>query len=270
MQKMMKHDTDEHRPSACIKSDSSRFLDCLLDMGSLLLDCGAEVSRVEDTLNRMGAAYGTMRTDAFVIPSMISISVTFPGETLTETRRISSGGSTDLYRLEKLNALSREYCAGPFALEELEQRLRKIASGKKPRAAMYLGSALAAGGFALFFGGAAADALAAGAVGLLICFLQEQLDRTQLKQMAFNLLVSLLVGLGVGGLTRLLPTLHMDKILIGDIMLLIPGLAMTNAVRNMLVGDTISGVIRLAETLVWAGALAGGFMVAMLALNILW
>ena len=67
----------------------------------------------------------------------------------------------------------------------------------------------------------------------------------------------------------LLPQLDKDMILIGDIMLLIPGLAMTNAVRNMLVGDTISGVVRLAETLIWAGALAGGFMVSMLALSYL-
>ena len=61
----------------------------------------------------------------------------------------------------------------------------------------------------------------------------------------------------------------MDMILIGDIMLMSPGLAMTNAVRNMLVGDTISGVVRLAESLIWAGALAGGFMLSMLALQLL-
>ena len=83
------------------------------------------------------------------------------------------------------------------------------------------------------------------------------------------LLVSLLIGLGVGLLTALLPALHMDKILIGDIMLLIPGLAMTNAVRNILVGDTISGVVRLAESLIWAAALAGGFMLAILIVNML-
>ena len=61
----------------------------------------------------------------------------------------------------------------------------------------------------------------------------------------------------------------MDKILIGDIMLLIPGLAMTNAIRNMLLGDTISGVVRLAESLIWAAALAGGFMVALTIVNVL-
>ncbi len=250
------------------KTENSRFLDCLLEMGALLLDCGAEVSRVEDTLGRLGKVYGAERTDTFVIPSMISMSLTFPAETLTETRRINSNGSTDFYRLEKLNALSRECSAQPLPLEELERRVHKIASGQKPRGVVYFGSALAAGSFALFFGGTRWDALAAAAFALLICFLQERLGRTELKQVAFNLVISLLTGLCVGLLTTLIPALHMDKILIGDIMLLIPGLAMTNAVRNMLVGDTISGVIRLAETLIWAAALAGGFMVAMMVMRI--
>ena len=76
--------------------------------------------------------------------------------------------------------------------------------------------------------------------------------------------ISLLIGLAVGFASAMIPALHMDKILIGDIMLLIPGLAMTNAIRNILVGNTISGVVRLAESLIWAAALAGGFMVALL------
>ena len=62
--------------------------------------------------------------------------------------------------------------------------------------------------------------------------------------------------------------LHMDMILIGDIMLLIPGIAMTNAIRNMLGGNTISGVIRLTESLIWAAALAGGFMTALLIIEL--
>jgi uncharacterized membrane protein YjjP (DUF1212 family) len=59
----------------------------------------------------------------------------------------------------------------------------------------------------------------------------------------------------------------MDKILIGDIMLLIPGLAMTNSIRNMLGGNTISGLIRLTESLIWAGSLAGGFMTAFMIID---
>lgn len=247
----------------------NQLLACLLDMGALLLDCGAEISRVEDTLRRLGHAYGALHTDVFVIPSIISISVTFPDrEVLTETCRIRSNGSTDYHRLEQLNALSRVCCREPWELDALKTRLDKIASWKKPARPVYLGSALGAGIFAIFFGGALWDGLAAGAFGLLICQMQERLGRTELNQVASNLVISLLTGLGVGLLTLLIPALNMDMILTGDIMLLIPGLAMTNAVRNLLVGDTISGVVRLAESLIWAVALAGGMMVAMLALQL--
>lgn len=252
------------------KEEQSLLLDSLLDMGQLLLDCGAEISRVEDTLTRMGRAYGARQMDVFVITSIISMSMDFPdGEPLTETRRILSTGSTDFYRLEKLNTLSRECCAQPLPVAELRGRLDKVAAGRKPFSVALLGSVLGAGSFAVFFGGSLFDGLAAAAFGAAICLLQDRLGRTRINTVAFNLLVSLLIGLGVGLLTALLPALHMDKILIGDIMLLIPGLAMTNAVRNILVGDTISGVVRLAESLIWAAALAGGFMVALLMVSAL-
>ena len=128
---------------------------------------------------------------------------------------------------------------------------------------MLLGSILGGGGFAVFFGGSLWDGLAAAVFGAGICLLQYELGRTKLNTVASNLLVSLLTGLAIGIVANLIPALHMDKIMIGDIMLMIPGLAMTNALRNMLVGNTISGTMRLAESLIWAASLAGGFMVAL-------
>ena len=63
-----------------------QLLDCILDMGQLLLGCGAEISRVEDTLSRIGRAYGAAETDVFVITSIISLTMEFPGlEAVTET-----------------------------------------------------------------------------------------------------------------------------------------------------------------------------------------
>ena len=240
------------------------LLDCLLEMGELLLDCGAEISRVEDTLNRMGKAYGANRVDVFAIPSLVSITLNFP-ETIpvTETRRISSTGSTDFYRMEKLNSLSRECCREPLELGELRARLDRVAAGRKPFSVVFWGSVLGGGGFAVFFGGTIWDGLAAAVFGAGICLLQYALGRTELNTVASNLIVSLLTGLAIGIVSGLIPLLHMDKIMIGDIMLMIPGLAMTNALRNMLVGNTISGTMRLAESLIWAAALAGGFMVAL-------
>ena len=246
------------------------LLDCILDLGQLLLDCGAEISRVEDTLSRIGRAYGASETDVFVITSIISITLEFPGhEAVTETRRISRDGGTDFIRLEKLNSLSRAVCAEPVEISDLRARIDAVAAGQKPAWVQLAGSVLAAGSFAVFFGGSLPDGLAAALFGALICLMQMRLDRTEINTVARNLLISFVVGMAVGLLTAVIPALHTDKILIGDIMLLIPGLAMTNAVRNVLLGNTISGMVRLADSLLWAGALAGGFMVAMRICDIL-
>ena len=243
----------------------TEFAECLLDMGALLLDCGAEVSRVEDTLCRMGKAYGARHTDAFVITSIIILTMDFGDEdAITETRRIYSSAGNDFYRLEKLNHLSRACCAAPIPVQELQEKLAHIAGGRKPEKVILLGSVLAAGSFAVFFGGTVWDGLTAAVFALLICYLQKRFGNTQISTAGSNLFIAFLTGLAVGLLCRLAPVLHMDKILIGDIMLLIPGIAMTNSIRNMLGGNTISGAVRLLESLVWAGALAGGFMTALL------
>ena len=85
------------------KTEQTELIDCLLDMGLLLLKCGAEISRVEDTVSRMAKAYGCIRADVFVITSIISLSIEFPDkEVLTDTRRIFSSSETDFTRLEHL------------------------------------------------------------------------------------------------------------------------------------------------------------------------
>lgn len=104
------------------------------------------------------------------------------------------------------------------------------------------------------------DGLSAAAFGLAICWLQRRFSALCPNRLVFNLLAALAVGISITLWAALMPGLHMDKIMIGDIMLLIPGMAMTNAVRDTMVGSPISGVMRLIETLLWAGALAMGFM----------
>ena len=76
-----------------------------------------------------------------------------------------------------------------------------------------------------------------------------------------TLFCSFLAGLIICVLSWFLPV-HVDKIMIGDIMLLIPGVPFTNAVRNVLIGDTISGLMRLVESILWAGAIACGFVLS--------
>ena len=86
---------------------STKYLHVFLDIGDALLSSGAEIFRVEDTLNRMGYACGATQMNVFVITSSIVITMEFPEENVrTQTRRIRKTGGNDFEKLEKLNNLS--------------------------------------------------------------------------------------------------------------------------------------------------------------------
>ena len=241
-----------------------QILHGLLDMGQMLLLCGAEINRVEDTMTRLGRAYGAKKVDIFAITSDLVLTILFEdGVELTQTRRIHRAASSDFAKLEQLNALSRACCTEPLPLDELHERVQKITAEEPNVLEMYLGSAIGAGGFAMFFGGSVYDGAAAALLGLMICFLQRKVMPVFRNAAVFQFLTALLAG-SIGCIAaRLLPGLSMDHTMSGVIMLLIQGLALTNSVRDMLVGHTISGLLRLAESLILAGALAMGFGGAM-------
>ena len=243
--------------------DLEKLLHCMLDMAEEMTACGAEVNRIEDTLTRLGLAYGAERMNVFVITSSIVVTMDFPdGRHMTQSRRILNSGGTDFKKLEALNELSRRCCADPMPVWQLNEEIQKVETSALRRRYLYLGSMLAASAFAVFFGGGLWDGVAAACFAVLICILQERLMPICMNKVTFNLLCSIVVGIGICLAARWIPVLHMDKIMIGDIMLLIPGIAMTNAVRDVLVGDTITGIMRFIETFLWAGALACGFMAA--------
>ena len=101
--------------------DENRLLHLLLDMGEMLLDSGAEIKRVEDTLQRIGCAYGAARMNVFVITSSIVITMEkMNGELLTHTKRVNYTGSTDFTALEQLNALSRNCCMNRIPMDQFE------------------------------------------------------------------------------------------------------------------------------------------------------
>ena len=238
------------------------FASCLLDLGEKLLYSGAEVNRVEDTLRRMAVAYGASNSNVFVITASISLTLEVDGQApISQTRRIPYSAVNNFTMLENLNALSRKCCSEDISLEEFRKELKQ--AEVSPRAYLWiLGGAIGAAAFAMFFGGTLLDALVSFLFGLLICFSQKFLSSYFPNNTMFNLFCSFTVGLLICLTAKLIPALNMDMIMIGDIMLLIPGLAITNAVRDMLVGDTISGSMRLIESLLWAGALACGFVAA--------
>ncbi len=246
------------------KSDEYKLLHLLLDMGEMMMCSGGEVRRVENTLSLMGKAYGAIETDVMVITASIIVTMKFSdGNLITESRRVESPGSNKLWRLEGLNALSRRCCENPLPIDELALEIKNC---KQPTNLwkFYLGSALAAGAFAIFFGGNILDGVIAAVVALLVCFFQRKLSNVFPNNIIFNIVCSFVVGVLICLITKLISISNTDMVMVGVIMLLIPGIAFTNSMRDILVGDTISGIMRLIESLLWAAGLAVGFMLAIL------
>lgn len=247
--------------------EAEQYNECLrriLDIGERMLDAGGEVRRVEDSLQRLGVAYGGESVSVFVITTHIMMTVRFPGGIeLTQTRALPKGGHMDFTRLEDLNELSRQCCRTPLSPAELETRLKEIEQNTANPAIFFLSGMLSAGVFAVFFGGTIWDGLLAAGFAFVICFMQRKIAELCPNNMIFCLICSLVIGLGIGAVCRFVSALHADKIMIGDIMLLIPGLGITNAIRDVFAGDTISGMLRLVESVLWTGALAAGFMISM-------
>ena len=232
----------------------------MLDLGEAMLYSGAEIHRIEDSLVRVGQAFNARSTEAFVLVSFISLTVEFEdGSALTQTRRILKGTSYDLDMLEALNSLCRD-CNG-LTVDEFTDRLNAIIKKRPSFKKVFWGSILAAGAFTLFFGGNPLDAVIACVFAILIFFMQN--SKFSPNRVFFYLVSSFTVGIAIYLLSAVIPYIDPAKILIGDIMLLIPGLAITNAGRDVLIGDTVSALTRFLESLLYAISLASGIMLAM-------
>lgn len=235
----------------------------MLDIGEAMLGSGADVHTVESVLSRMGKAYGAYKMNVLVITAVIIVTITLPGGVeKTMTRRITSEGSTDFDRLEALSKLCDRCCENPMPAQELRRNLNRIKGKPFPNLALYLGGALSAGGFAVFFGGTYLDGVVSAVIALLVCVALKYFRPITPNTIVFNFATALVTGIVICVVSKFLIHMSIDMAIIGVIMLLIPGVAMTNATRDMLSGDTISGVMRFVESLVWATSLALGFMAA--------
>ena len=263
MEKSKKRDSKQKKVTdRCGNPRDVRTLSLFMDIGAMMIRNGSEVKRVEDTLRRMGAAYGAERMDVFAITSTLVCTMNMPdGRVCSMTRGTRDGTKTDFLKLERINALSREYCRKPFDMDELKARIDEIEQAAAPRLRVCVGSVLAAGTLAVFFGGSVFDGITAAVFAVMIWLMQVYFAPICTNNILFNFLCSFVTGVLIGVSGRVLP-IHPDKVMIGDIMLLIPGLALTNAVKDMFVGDTITGSLRLVESVLWAAGIACGFALA--------
>lgn len=241
-------------------SNNQKIVKLVLDIGEQLLMCGGEVSRVEETAMRICSAYGAIKTDIFCISSnMIITSIWDNGDIITQTRRVS-GMVRDFHKLELLNALSRKICAEKIDIEEAREELKAIIKTKRiPLWASLLGCILIVGTFAVFFGGTERDALVAVIASIPVFFIDRYIYNNKMNSVVYYIICCFMAGAIATALVHLGVGENLDKIMIGCIMLVIPGINLTSAVEDIMSGDTATGTLKLCESVMMACAIACGF-----------
>jgi len=241
--------------------DQKRALKLATEAGHILLENGAEINRVEETMQHIASAYG-IEGESFYVLSNGIIST---GEHFARAEFIPIRG-TQLSRVVEVNQLSREIDASaPMPLDELEHRLRAIRqSPSKPWWELVVGIALGVSSFSILFGGSFVDAGATFAAGLLLglfmTFVGGRLSRifsNLLGGLVGGLLCILAVRLGLGQ--------HLPNMIIGTIIALVPGVPFTNGMRDLANEHYLAGTTRLLDAFLAFLCIALGVVVSLLA-----
>ena len=220
---------------------------------------GAETFRIEETMRRIIGAYG-IECQAFAIPNCVMVSLEAAnGKPLMVMKRVGFHGN-DLEAVEKLNALSRRICAETPAPEVAAQWLKETLAARRTysAAAYYLGNFLGAAGFCPVFGGTMRDSLWAGLMGLIIGFVSRQMDKWETNPFFSTIAAAFLMAVPAYLLAGLHLLDYVDAVIIGSLMILVPGLLITNSMRDIIYGDTNSGINRIVQVFLSAFAIAMG------------
>ena len=242
-----------------------RIMDFIMAAGETLLENGAEVFRVEQTMEIMARSFHLREFHVYVLTNGIFASA--GTAEIAEVRNVPVR-TTHLGRVAAVNALSRQIAAGGVTLDEAEHRLaeaRRIPfpKGKTQLLAGMSGTAC----FALIFGGTIRSALAAAAAGLIVSgylLLCENRRRSNgFRKISAAALITLVCILGC----HLLDT-EASHAIIGTLMILTPGIAFTMGIRDFVQGDYLSGTIRMIDALLIAASIAigTGFMLSLISL----
>lgn len=237
-------------------------LTCVLDIAEQMLMGGAEVYRVEESVSRMCLAMGAARVDVFIITtSMIATIHDSEGHTFTQTRRLRTSG-TDLELTHRLNKLSRKICEKNLSIDEIRSEFQWAMSRKTyPLWLEYAAYSVIAAAFTVFFGGSWPETVVSLFIGLtvrvIIQFSNSAVPNKILSRFLSSFIATLMAYLAMSfGLIR-----HIDAVIIGNIMTLIPGVGLTNAFRDLFTGDSITGILRAVEAVLMALAIAAGYII---------
>lgn len=251
--------------------DCKTLLDVTVELGYQLAMSGAETFRIEECVVRIFRTYG-ISAEAFAIPNCLHVSIeAADGTPMTRMRRIGQHGN-DLDAVERFSNLSRRICAEAPDPEIARQWLTETKRTLRKYSLPFhlLGHFLGAFGFAILFGGNIVDAFCGGFCGIAIALVNLLMNRFNANLFFKTISASFIMALSAYIMDHLHICTHVDSVIIGALMILVPGLLFTNAMRDIIYGDTNSGINRIVQVFLIAAAIALGTGAAWRLIGAIW
>lgn len=251
--------TEKKTPDTPVSPYENQVLDFLTQMGEEMLRNGAELFRVEETLEKIAKAYGMAGFHSYVLANGLFASLDHNGKNLCAQVRSVPLSATHLGRVVALNDLSREIAEGRYTLEEAVAQLERVRQIPVSRPVAQIASAaVGCACYCVIFGGSWLDSLAAALAGAVLYLFLLSRTGKKMSRIMVNLAGSALVTALAVGLSQVFPALHFDKISIGSIIPLVPGIPLTNGIRDLFNGDYLSGTTRMIDAVLVGFCIAAG------------
>ena len=237
-------------------------IDCFLLAGRIMMQSGAETYRVEDTMLRMARSQNMFDAQSYVTPTGIIFSL---GK--TQPTRITSISTrvTDLHRIALVNSVSRKLTSKIITLEQAYDELKKIERTNffLPMWIQVLAASVGSASLMIMFKGVWTDIpiamIAGGTAHFIVSFVHEKTKVKFFSEFIAALTVAIIATFAV----QYNFGQDIDRIIIGSIMPLVPGLVITNAVRDLMAGHFTAGVAKGIEALLTAFAIGSGVALAL-------
>lgn len=244
-------------------SENHQLLSSVMEILKMFAESGAEIYRVEESANKIFSAYGIKNVDVYATTSNIIVSLeTESGEIKTHTRRIQNI-STDMEKFHRLNDIVRKLASDTPSIPEIQAMIRRVCDTPNyPIWVTILFYGIIAGAFYFFFGGRGIfEGIFSACVGVISGVVANLFQKAKLNRIFEKFACSWIASLLVLSFYEFGFVFNPNFLVIANIMTLIPGIGLTNALRDLFVGDSISGVLRLVEAALLAAAIAGGYLI---------
>ncbi len=240
-------------------SESKEILNLAISVGEVLLKSGGEIYRVQETVTRILEAYGIRDYHVFVITNGIFATVNEQREDAGSMVRYVPIGEVNLKRVAEVNQLSREICEKKCSIMEAYEKLEQCRnSASAGNLALVFACGVGSAGFCYLLGGRLYDSMVSFFLGVLLQMFLFLAGKHYASRFLMNILGSALVTAGSLILYVAGAGILSDKVIIGGIIPLVPGVALTTGIRDLFSGDYLSGGIRLMDALLTGMCIAIG------------